>query len=311
VDFPLSSSVILVVAVVLWIVWVAPYVLRNRWHQAQAAADFFADVPAIESSDPRAGTVMQIAAPQEKAMDVRKSPQTVAVPTGHATTGAFRIRYGRTAIALAGVAGLLTAFVSTVLLLFGLGTALLPVAGLAVTVLAVVLLRFLAVRDRRAKVQAAFRSAMSAPVRFQEAAPDAPDEKRPAAPAVAKPESRLFDGEAHTPAPKPLTAMDLREAALAVAVAAGDASAGEVSEPAPVETTWEPVDVPKPVYVAAAKAERPAPEPLELPEAPKAVGKPSLKQGTIAVPPVPSAKPLTKAQSALSNLDDVLQRRRA
>jgi hypothetical protein len=243
VDFPLSSSVILVVAVVLWIVWVAPYVLRNRRQQAHAAADFFMDVPAIESSDPRAGMVMNMAAPQEKAMDIRKSPETVAAPSGSATTGAFRIRYGRTAIALAGVAGLLTAFVSTVLLLFGLGTALLPVAGLATTVLAVVLLRFLAVRDRKAKVQAAFRSAMSAPARFREAASEAPDEKRPSA----RPESRLFDAEAHNPAPKPLTAMELREAALAVAVAAGDSSASGVMESAPVETTWEPVDVPKPV----------------------------------------------------------------
>ncbi len=250
---------------------------------------------------------MNIAAPQEKAMEIRKSPETVAAPSGSATTGAFRIRYGRTAIALAGVAGLLTAFVSAVLLLFGLGTALLPIAGLATTVIAVVLLRFLAVRDRKARVQAAFRSAMSAPVRRQEPASDVQEKPRPAA----QPESRLFDAEAHTPAPKPLTAMELREAALAVAVAAGDASASEAMKSVPAETTWEPVDVPKPVYVEAAKAERPAPEPLDLPEAPKAVGKPSLKQGTPVVPPVPSGKPLTKAQSALSNLDDVLQRRRA
>ncbi|GAC1454135.1 MAG: hypothetical protein PVSMB10_11890 [Pseudarthrobacter sp.] len=298
---------ILVVAVVLWIVWVAPYVLQNRRHQTQAAAEFFADVPAIESSDPRAGVVMKITAPQEKAMDIRKSPETVAAPSGSATTGAFRIRDGRTAIALAGVVGLLTAFVATVLLLFGLGTALLPVAGLATTVLAVGLLRFLAVRDRKAKVQAAFRSAMSAPVRRQETVSDVPDKQRPAT----QPESKLFDAEAHTPVPKPLTAMELREAALAVAVAAGDVSANEARESALVETTWEPVDVPKPVYVEAAKAERPAPEPLDLPEAPKAVGKPLLKQGTPAVPPVPTAKPLNKAQSALSNLDDVLQRRRA
>jgi hypothetical protein len=58
--------------------------------------------------------------------------------------------------------------------------------------------------------------------------------------------------------------------------------------------------------------------PLDLPEAPKAVGKPSLKQASAR--PAASdrraaddseAKPLGKAQSALSNLDDVLQRRRA
>ena len=86
--------------------------------------------------------------------------------------------------------------------------------------------------------------------------------------------------------------------------------------PASPESSWDPVEVPKPTYVEAAKAERPAPEPLALPEAPKSVGKPSLKQGPAAAPPVASpdaapAKPLTKAQSALSNLDDVLQRRRA
>ncbi|MET3140317.1 UNVERIFIED_ORG: hypothetical protein ABIB19_000780 [Arthrobacter sp. UYEF10] len=307
-DFPLSSSVILVVAVVLWIVWVAPYLLRNRQHQAQAAGDFLADVPAIESSEPRAGTVMNIAAPQEKAMEIRKSPETATETSGNATTrGAFRIRYGRTGIALVGVTALLTALVSGVLLPFGSGTALLPVAGLATTVAAVAVLRSLAVRDRNAKVNAAFRSAMSAPVqRSGSVATNA--SARPAA----RPESRLFDAEAHqpTPKPKPLTAMELREAALAVAVAAGDASAA--ASLAPADTTWEPVDVPKPVYVEAAKAERPAPQPLDLPEAPKAVGRPSLKQGvTGATPAAPAAKPLTKAQSALSNLDDVLQRRRA
>jgi hypothetical protein len=107
----------------------------------------------------------------------------------------------------------------------------------------------------------------------------------------------------------PLTAMELREAALAVAVAAGDTSAAQAAP----STTWDPVEVPKPVYVEAAKAERPAPEPLELPEAPKATGKPSLKQGAAGVPAAPAAEAqqLTKAQSALSNLDDVLQRRRA
>jgi hypothetical protein len=58
--------------------------------------------------------------------------------------------------------------------------------------------------------------------------------------------------------------------------------------------------------------------PLDLPEAPKAVGKPSLKQASVrpaASDPQTAddseTKQLSKAQSALSNLDDVLQRRRA
>jgi hypothetical protein len=127
--------------------------------------------------------------------------------------------------------------------------------------------------------------------------------------APVRPENPLFDAEAGRPKIKPLTAVELREAALAVAVAAGDTSAVQ----AVPGSTWDPVEVPKPVYVEAAKAERPAPAPLDLPEAPKATGKPSLKQGAVAVPAAPAteAQQLTKAQSALSNLDDVLQRRRA
>lgn len=299
---------ILVVAVVLWIVWVAPYLLRNRRHQAQVAGDYLAEVPAVASSDPRAGMVMNITAQQENAMDIRKSPSTAAETSGGATSGAFRVRYGRTGIALAGVLGLLTAFVSGVLLLFGIGAVLVPVTGIAVAAAAVFVLRFLAVRDRTAKVNRALRAAMSAP-RRQEA--PVPSTVMAARPAAAQAESPLFDAEADGPAAKPLTAMELREAALAVAVAAGDTSAPGASMAEPAGTTWEPVDVPKPVYVEAAKAERPAPQPLDLPEAPKAVGKPSLKQPAPADAPAAAAKPLTKAQSALSNLDDVLQRRRA
>jgi hypothetical protein len=297
--------VILVVAVVLWIVWVAPYVLRNRRHQFQAAGDFLADTPAEDVPDPRAGLVLKVAAQQEKAMDTRKSTGSATAPGSTAATGHFKIRYGRTAIALAGLLSLLTAFVSAVLLAFGLGSPVLPLACTALAVASVVLLRRLAVRDRKAKVNAAFRSAMAAPAP-RPAATQVPS-KPEAAPARA--ESPLFDAEAGRPKIKPLTAMELREAALAVAVAAGDTSA---VQPAP-STTWEPVEVPKPVYVEAAKAERPAPEPLELPETPKATGKPSLKQGAAGVSAAPAAEAqqLTKAQSALSNLDDVLQRRRA
>lgn len=299
---------ILVVAVVLWIVWVAPYILRNRRHPVQAGADYLAEVPAFEP-DPRAGMVLNVTPQQENAMEIRKSPETATEPAASAKPGAFRIRYGRAGIALVAVVALLTAFISGIFLLFGLGTAALPLTCVAITIAGLVLLRYLAVRDRKAKVNAAFRAAMSAPQRRPVPAGASATDPTPAA----KPESRLFDAEAHhQPAPKPLTAVELREAALAVAVAAGDVSAKAPSVPVPAETTWEPVDVPKPVYVEAAKAERPAPAPLDLPEAPKAAGKPSLKQGTpAAAPEAAPARPLTKAQSALSNLDDVLQRRRA
>jgi hypothetical protein len=306
--------VILVVAVVLWIVWVAPYVLQNRRHQFQPAGDFLADAAADEAPEPPAALVLNVAAQQEKAMDTRKSagPATPTAAAAPSAGGTFRIRYGRTAIALVGLLSLATAFVSGALLLFGLGVPALPLACVALTIGSVVLLRWLAVRDRRAKVNAAFRSAMTAPPRKSEPAGNVPPKPESA---PAKPDNPLFDAEAHQPKVKPLTAMELREAALAVAVAAGDPSAAAAGAAASASATWEPVEVPKPVYVEAAKAERPEPEPLELPAAPKAVGKPSLKQGAAAAPaaaaPAPESAQLSKAQSALSNLDDVLQRRRA
>jgi hypothetical protein len=255
--------------------------------------------------------VMNVTAQQEKAMDIRKSPESAPEAAGPAKAPAFRIRYGRTAIALVGLVALLCAPISGLLLIFGVGTALLPVSALLTAVGAVFLLRRLAVRDRKARVDAAFRAAMSAAPRRQDSpARRAVPAGGPARPV--QPERPLFDAEAHQPKVKRLTAVELREAALAVAVAAGDTTVRTSAGMAFPAETWEPVDVPKPVYVDAAKAERPAPEPLDLPEAPKAVGKPSLKQGApAAAPVVPTAKPLTKAQSALSNLDDVLQRRRA
>ena len=307
---------ILVVAVALWIVWVAPYVLRNRRHQFQPAGDFPAGAPADEGPDPYAGLVLNVAAQQEKAMEPRKGPASAA---GTATTpppAQFRIRYGRTALALVGLLSLVTAFISGVLVAFGVGSPALPLLSTGLTVSSVALLRFLAVRDRKAKVDAAFRSAMSAPERRRPDPAEAIPPKPEAAPM--RPESPLFDAEAGETKIKRLTAVELREAALAVAVAAGDTSAATAVLTAPAGTPWEPVEVPKPVYVEAAKAKRPEPEPLELPESPKAAGKPSLKKGAAGAPAAESteaqqlsAQQLSKAQSALSNLDDVLQRRRA
>jgi len=299
--------VILVVAVALWIVWVAPYVLRNRRHQFQPAVDFLADAPADDRPDPSAGLVLNVAAQQEKAMEPRKNAGPAAGTASTPAPAKLRIRYGRTALALVGLLALLTAFISGVLLPFGVGSAALPLTCTLLTVASVALLRWLAVRDRKAKVNAAFRSAMSAPAPRRDTAVAVPP-KPEAAPA--RPESPLFDAEAGQAKVKPLTAVELREAALAVAVAAGDTSAAAAAS----STPWEPVEVPKPVYVEAAKAERPDPEPLELPEAPKAVGKPSLKKGATApaeAAAAAEAQQLSKAQKALSNLDDVLQRRRA
>ena len=331
VDIPLSSSVILVIAVALWIVWVAPYMLRNGRHQLQPAGELAADIIDLATAAPQAGNVMKMTAQQEKPMTSTQRTESVPGTTGHdggpttaATGPAFRIRWGRLALALAGLLSLLTGVVSAALRIFGLGPAWLPVAALFGAVAAVFILRWLAVRDRRRKMNMAFRAAMSTPSRPSRPAESAPERaplREPAGEPLERADVPLFDAQAdaaeRVPAPKPLTAQELRQAALAEAVASGDMSVrGTADARTAEESSWEPVEVPKPTYVEAPKAERAAPEPLDLPEAPKAVGKPSLKQGLPQAPAVSlgadtEQKPMGKAQSALSNLDDVLQRRRA
>lgn len=94
-----------------------------------------------------------------------------------------------------------------------------------------------------------------------------------------------------------LTAQELRAAALAEAAKSAEAS------------SWEPVAVPKPTYVDAAKATRPEPAPLAVPATPKPVLKTPIRPiaapaaGTTAIEPRPA--------TGILNLDDVLQRRRA
>ena len=296
--------------------------LRNGRSQLQPAGEFLMDAADVGKADPQAGFVMKMAAPQEKSMSSTQRPEPApgsidrdGAPKPAAP--AFRIRYGRLVLALAGLLSLLTGVVSAALRLFGVGSGWLPVSTLLGAVLAVVMLRRLAVRDRRRKLNAAFRSAMGTPAHAGAAVPAAHRDASVRSALPAK-ESPLFDAEAGSAAPKaapkPLTADELRQAALAEAAASGDPSVRRVADPAAAEgSSWEPVEVPKPTYVEAPKAERAAPQPLDLPEAPKAVGKPSLKQATVRQPEPagPDAKPLGKGQSALSNLDDVLQRRRA
>jgi hypothetical protein len=317
--------VILVIAVALWLVWVAPYVLRNGRHQLQPAAELLADAVDFAAADPQPGRVLMMMPQQEKPMTSTQrtlpaaSPAPAAGLRAQGTTGpVFRIRYGRLALALAGLLSLVTGVISAALRLFGLGPAWLPFVTLAGAAAAVVLLRRLAVRDRRRKVSDAFRSAMSEPRRI--ATPGPASQSAATEDADERPDIPLFDAQAVAalpePAAKPLTARDLREAALAEAVASGDLAAAADQASMAETASWEPVEVPKPTYVEAAKAERAAPEPLDLPEAPRAVGKPSLKQGlnqaaAASADADDDVKVVGKGQRALSNLDDVLQRRRA
>jgi hypothetical protein len=316
-------------AVALWIVWVAPYVLRNGRQRLQTAGETTGHAADFETQEPQAGPALMLAVQQEKPMDNLhgKPPgpdtSTALGRRGDSSTsqGHLRIKYGRCTIALLGLVMLFAVPVTGILCLAGIASIWFPVIALFGTAFSILLLRRLAVRDRRRRLRAAFRAAMSAPL--VEAAADALTPSQPGR------EPQLFDAEAGKQAPPPpLSASELRQAALAVAAEAGDTSAptGDPVE-AGTDEPWQPVELPKPTYVEAAKAERPAPEPLDLPEAPKPVGRPSLKQGaaqsaaqqpTTAVSQEISGSSATQQaggtsrnQSALSNLDDVLQRRRA
>lgn len=241
-----------------------------------------------------------------------------AVQTGRTS---FNVRPGRTSVALVGAVALLAAIICIPLAVLAVVPGLVPVVAFTVFLLAVAGLRILAIRGRRRTVEAAFADAMSAPSELP----------RTTTSVVRTPrrETTLFDAETSgpvegeipaatgraVPAASSITATELRQAALAVAAGTNQSpDADTVAQPA--GTPWQPVEVPKPMYVAAAKAERQAPAPLELPDAPKAQSKTSLKQG--ATPPaadsaVQSAvsSPAANPTTGRMNLDDVLQRRRA
>lgn len=291
---------------------------------------------------------MTMTAPQDDARhtDIHRAghgaaPGTAVVRAGTSTSRkpAFTPRWGRLAVALAGLFCLVGSLVTLVLGALGVVSLLLPPVCLGGAAVSVAVLRLLAVRARRDRVNRAFADAM-APVR-DVAADDAPRTAQPEpAPAAPARPTVLFDAE-ETPV-RPLTAMEQRTAALAgahgsSAVDVRDAGPVEdaapvedgrtapadpttsAAQPAPVSAAWAPVEVPRPTYVGAAKAERQAPAPLDLPEAPKAVSNTPIKaseaaarvaadsaDGTITGP-MHDVAPAT----GRINLDDVLQRRRA
>ncbi|MGG5171047.1 hypothetical protein ACQR35_02555 [Pseudarthrobacter sp. J1738] len=329
-DFPLSSSVILVIAVALWLLWVAPYVLRVRRENAQLAlqsageGNFAHEAHTVSNLAP--GTLHQAPVQQQEnsmnstvtATGSQLNSGTEQSEPAAATSPEFHVRWGRTSLAVAGLLFLFAGVVMGILRIFDIGVTWLPGVLFLGTAASVVTLRRLAIADRRAKVDAAFREAMnpssgnvvaSAPLLVKTANPVFDADATAAA-------AKASDVEAKQSERKAMTAVELRKAALAVAEASGD-----LPLQTPVaEREWAPVEVPKPAYVGAAKAERPAPEPLDLPAEPKPVGRPKLKDGAVAPDIngglVATASPAgkyvaSKTGSALGNLDDVLQRRRA
>lgn len=232
------------------------------------------------------------------------------------------IRWGRTSLAGVGLLALLTSGASGALNVIGLGSSVLAWLGLLVFVSVIIGLRSLAVRDlnvRRAARELARTTAEAANAAAEGSA-------------VEPRETALFDrveGDSPTPARKPLTPEELRTAALRVAAkGAADAELAHTQSFAEGDLqgeTWDPVEVPKPGYVTAAKAAAES-EALEVPEVPKSAGTsikadqagvgvgsstPVLVEGGLAPAAPKQGAVSAKTQYALTNLDDVLQRRRA
>ncbi|MCH6469445.1 hypothetical protein [Sinomonas terrae] len=314
-DFTLSSSTVLGAAVVLWLLWGAPYLLRRLRPAgetgillAEANADDDEASPAPSSSSgwqhPRASTEKPEPVPVTTA---RRTPEEGKhVTDQNPAPSRLRIRWGRCALAGIGLLGLVVALLGGVLSAFQIVAGAVPLGGLAVLVASVAVLRQLALGDRRRRLDAAFRSAMTAAPASPPRLPEAPRRES----------TEVFDHQPiPEPAPAPLSRDQLRAAALDVAKAAQKSAAEAASREGVAEADpWEPVEVPKPAYMESAKAEREAPEPFEEPEQPKPEGKVTLKPKpeTDEAPGVRSVPPARPAgRGALGNLDAVLQRRRA
>jgi len=296
VNAPLNTSVILAIAVALWLIWVAPFFLRLRKKQNLVPVTMMDDSDETAIDFEPMKMTMHSPGPQEAAM----TGTNESVATGARPATPFKIKYDRLAIALVGALAVPTLLLGLVLRIAGVWTIWVPVLAFLALVASVAALRTLAIRDRKQRVEGAFREAMGAVPETQtviSASKTVPAEMKPA---------ELFDAQqsAAPESPAPLTAAQLRSAALAVADGAKVKDDG----------TWEPVAVPKPSYVEAAKAERPAPAPLDLPEQPKAAARTSIKKAEAGVAQPAAKKSAGNAEknaAVLNNLDDVLQRRRA
>ncbi|UWX96438.1 hypothetical protein N2K95_12305 [Arthrobacter zhaoxinii] len=226
---------------------------------------------------------------------------------------AFRIRTGRTVLAAAGLAAVLTVVIGTLLAAFTAVSWLLPVVGLGALAAVVAMLRSLALRDRRRRVDNAFRAAMGAdPRELQNLS--AAELEIPEADTEPQRETVLFDRES-APVPEETVAgggaLPARTTAEEPRTEALQSVAAAVQPPArPSTTPWQPVELPKPVYVDAPKAERPAPEPIVLPETPRSLAKTPLRPSSAPAAPAAPAHQ-ARPETGKINLDDVLQRRRA
>ncbi|MGP5072790.1 hypothetical protein ACTXOR_11130 [Arthrobacter rhombi] len=325
-DIQVESSVVLAAMIAVLLAFIVPSLIRRGRRTGEPALvlastpdEAFTSAPGqaeetVERVGPDPADLQPAPAPKNTRTHDTERPRrnTMATPartrSAAPTTAVFRIRYGRLAIALTGVLAALALVVGGLLAPFGILSGFVPLVGLIVLVGSFMGLRALAVRDRRRKVLARMDAI------FHEAM-----DTQPAEPVIRRQATKVFDARE-------------QETAAAQAPEAN----GSVRHHAPLAAatapaTWEPVAVPKPTYVGAAKAERPAPEPLPAGEEKKPQKATSILAQTRiaeqeaqlaeqaeraergeevrAVPEAPRRRPA--AQSSGMNLDAVLQRRRA
>ena len=179
-DAPFNTSVILLVAVALWLIWVAPYLLRRHKHALATDAAAVvplqeAALPAVPAPRPETLMTMEIKQSQEIRMKTTSSttgpgpsvPPLPPRPDFHGidkraakSPAPLKIHYGRLFVALVGLLALLTTAVTGVLRLAGMIHGLIPATACAVFLFSLVLLRILAVRGRKKRLKTAFSDAM-------------------------------------------------------------------------------------------------------------------------------------------------------
>lgn len=212
-------------------------------------------------------------------------------PGGTGSGGEFTVHWGRTAVALIVALALLTTLIAGLLVGLGVVPGPVPLLSGGVALLGVATLRTMAVvrrrRRRRARLDEALREAMNPDVEASGLRrPSVPTTDRAVAEARTPPFDALTHDESGRGGPGSLQELDADGLPLQLGRTFADAPHEQPVPPAAHAASparaWEPREVPKPKYLEARAAERPAPEPL-VPEEPRPEGEVKLKDAAAQV----------------------------
>lgn len=208
-----------------------------------------------------------------------------AAPRGTGSGGEFTVHWGRTVVALIVALALLTTLIAGLLVGVGAVPGPVPLVSGGVALLGLGTLRAMAVvrrrRRRRAQLDEALREAMNPDIEASGVRPPSvPTTDRAATEARTGPFDALSRDDAGRGGPGSLQELDADGLPVELGRTFADAPHEQPVPPAAHAASparaWEPREVPKPKYLEARAAERPAPEPL-IPEEPRPEGEVSLK----------------------------------